>query len=446
MLFCVHHASGQNLVRHPHGCDMQIADNSRNPRAPNRIRNAPSACGAANFDTITFDQRFSFNHVTFVSTASFRNAAFFPLGELVDFSSAVFSDASFFSGSTFAHETHFNDATFNGPVQFLKATFREEATFRESTFNEPAVFSQASFDHRSNFWGAIFDTTVFFQDVTFDSLADFTNTTFGNKADFSRAHFLGNVEFRNTEFPDSLDFRDVATVDDIDLTYGEVRSPDERTTRTLIALEGTDISKVKINMELFQLWFPGLEDAPEKKIDIYEDVLREFEQDGLRNSYEVLDIEYRSFVNQYKGHHFADFFNKYWWNYGYSKEWIVRWSVAWFVLFTLLNTLLFSALMKSVYTIPQLQVGKGVFSIEVSRFPGGLKWLIQGINFILGLLKHVVLSIYYTSFVFFGVRMNFDKLHRPESTTAFVLMGYLFVVYMIGLFCTGYLVAIVFIA
>ena len=75
-----------------------------------------------------------------------------------------------------------------------------------------------------------------------------------------------------------------------------------------------------------------------------------------------------------------------------------------------------------------------------------MRWLIHGVNYILGLLKHVVLSIYYTAFVFFGVRMNFDKLHKPESTTAFVLMGYLFVVYMIGLFCTGYLVAIVFIA
>ena len=199
-------------------------------------------------------------------------------------------------------------------------------------------------------------------------------------------------------------------------------------------------------MELFKLWFPGLEDQPEKKIDIYEDVLRKFEEDGLRNSYEVLDIEYQSFINEYKGRHFAHFFNKHWWNYGYNREWVVWWSLGWLGLFTLVNALLFKPLMNSVYTISQLELGETVFSLNFLKHPKWSQKAIRLANSVLDVIKRFILSLCYTSFVFFGLRMNFEKLHKPETTGSFAMMLYLFFVYTIGLFCTGYLVAIVFIA
>jgi len=95
-------------------------------------------------------------------------------------------------------------------------------------------------------------------------------------------------------------------------------------------------------MDLFRLWFPGLEEQPEKKIAIYENVLSALDQDDSPESYKVLDIEYRTFVNNHKGRHVAHFFNKYGWNYGYNKEWMIWWGLGMLVLFTVVISLRFN--------------------------------------------------------------------------------------------------------
>ena len=283
-----------------------------------------------------------------------------------------------FSYASFDSLADFSEASFVSEASFSYASFDSLADFSEASFNSETSFGKASFDSEAHFLGATFDNEAHFRGASFDNKASFFFATFDSEANFREIKFEENVDFEGTIYPDTLDFRSVETAHEIDLTYGRLNPAKalDLGYRSLIALEGTDISKIKLNMELFQLWFPDLKpdsnrgDA-ERMIDIYEDVLNKFETDGLKRSYRVLDIEYQSFVNQLEGRHFAHFFNKYWWNYGYNREWVVWWSLGWLGLFTIVNALLFKHLMNSVYTISQLELGETVFSLNFLKHP---KW------------------------------------------------------------------------
>jgi len=63
------------------------------------------------------------------------------------------------------------------------------------------------------------------------------------------------------------------------------------------------------------------------------------------------------------------------------------------------------------------------------------------LDFLKRAFKRVAHSIIYTSIVFFGLKMSLDKFNE-KATENFALLGYLLSIYVIGLFCTGYLVNI----
>ena len=421
---------------------------------------------AAEFDSATsfsfakFDNRATFMGAKFDSVTAFQGAEF---DSEATFSFAKFENWAFFGGATFFSVASFQESEFDNMASFVAAKFDSTTYFHGAKFASGANFYGAKFANEAYFHGAQFAMEVDFNRADFTSKAyfveaefanhvDFGGAKFASEADFSHAQFAIEVDFSRAILPDSLFFKEVSIEESIDFTYALLDSAKATDTdyRSNIALEGTDISKIRINSDLFQLWFPGLDknnqrDA-EKIIDIYQDVLKKLETDGLTRSYRDFDIEYKTLDNELEGRHFANFFNTYWWNYGYNREWVVWWSLAWLGLFTLVNALLFKPLMNSVYTISQLELGETVFSLNFLKYPKWSQKLIRWLNNFLDVIKRLILSLYYTSFVFFGLRMNFEKLHKPETTGAFILMGYLFLVYTIGLFCTGYLVAIIFIA
>ena len=267
-------------------------------------------------------------------TADYVNTDF---DSLADFSNAVFFSSANFTGARFNAAARFGLARFDSLTIFRETRFTQEANFTGVNFARTVLFASTEFRGFTIFLGTQFDSVAVFERVEFDEYTSFEEASFSNKADFNSVSFKGRAYFQGTILPDSLDLRRIQTNQPINLTLAQLdtmRAVDP-TYRSLIALEGTDISKIKLNMELFKLWFPGLESQPEKKIEIYEDVLRKLEEDGFRDSYEILDIEYRSFTNTYKGRHFVHFFNKYLWNYGYNREWVAWWSLGIIGLITL---------------------------------------------------------------------------------------------------------------
>ena len=433
---------GQQSTIYPYGCSVE---SDRRSRTMSRL---PVKC-----DTV------SFYGASFVSAADFQGAI---LNDFANFRQADFEDRTEFYFAAFLENAAFTGVEFKEFVGFSEAVFKKKATFDGTRFIDDAIFVRTEFDSKVSFH-SIFegrvtfseakfkDNTSFFR-TRFNGVTSFHNADFGSRVSFRDAQFHGKVEFNRTIFPDSLDFRDIISSVEIDLTYGDLNekkdiNPDYR---SLIALEGADISKIKLNSDLFSLWFPGLNpydsrDA-EKIIDIYQDVLKKLEDEGLRRSYQVFDIEYRSFESWVEGRHISHFFNKYWWNYGYSKARIVWWSLGWLLLFTVMNFFYFDELMRSVYTIEQLNLDKSILYIAVGDSRAIGKQILKSLQFIFWVLRRFLVSLYYTSLIFFGLRMNFERLHKPSTNRAFLLMGYLFLVYVIGLFCTGYLVAILIIA
>ena len=184
-------------------------------------------------------------------------------------------------------------------------------------FHRPVDFTGASFDSSVSFWRAVFYSTAYFRGTKFKGRAKFVATRFRGRADFEGARFGGDVIFSNATLPNYMDFRNVKDITrEIDFTLSKPPFPGGK---CHIALAGAEISKIKLNMAFFTLWFPkdttfGKSSAGKDSIiridstsydgqlSVYESVLKKLKDDGFMESYEILDIEYR----QWKFQH-ADF-------------------------------------------------------------------------------------------------------------------------------------------
>lgn len=292
-----------------------------------------------NFGSTKFKQNATFLQANFGGLANFFNAEF---DEYALFSGANFRDSASFNHAVFRGlEAEFYKSNFDSLAEFLFTSFQGTADFRHGRFKDAVSFENTTFMRDANFFNTSFDSTTDFNLVTFGDTTNFEQATFyqdasfqdanfGHIASFYDATFRGGTNFREATLPTQLDFSnvDILTTSIVDFTYAELDSSQKVVNphfRSLIALQGTDVSKVKINMELFKLWFPYATTTYEQKIEVYEKVLANFERDGLIPSYKILDIEYQQFVNQYEGKYLADFVQRYVWNYGHNKEYIVYW-------------------------------------------------------------------------------------------------------------------------
>ncbi len=440
----------------------------------------------ASFLFATFEDTADFTWATFDATADFSGAtfedkAFFMETEFKSTSSfrrATFEDTADFTLATFEDTANFIMSTFEGTVSFSLTKFKSTASFRWATFDATACFSGATFEDVADFTWATFDATACFSGATFEDVADFTWATFEDTAHFGGATFEKAVNFRWTKFqgkvdfgraklPDSMDFRNVAEITrEIDFTYC---LPPDKERKCRIALEGADISKIKLNMKLFELSFP--EDTfikPTREVDttfrdssgvvdtivvakkdtivyptydqqcsIYEQVLKKLENDGFMDSYEILDIEYRRFKYDQKDwplvknrlhKYIVDPLQSYWWNFGYDKERILFvWTPLFFGIFFIVNLFLYRKLTEKVYaTIGFLE-----------KMPYRASWVRRT-------AKKVLQVMAYTGIVFFGLKMDVSKFKKGALRQHPWLFTYLMFIYVVGLVCLGFIVNIIF--
>jgi uncharacterized protein YjbI with pentapeptide repeats len=418
------------------------------------------------FTGATFESEVSFNSAAFNSTADFVRTNF---QGRADFREARFDSSVSFWGGHFGSTAGFLMTNFKGTANFDSATFYFSVNFYDAEFDSTADFDSTEFIDMADFSWAWFSASISFHDADFYSMADFSATRFNGMADFSMvtfdsnstvlfsgtrfsgkvdfrgARFWGNVVFSNDTLPDYLDFRYVKDISrEIDFTLSLLpRSKG----KCHIALAGADISKIKLSGALFELSFPidtiwgkttAGKDTIERidstsydgQLSVYESVLKKLKDDGFMESYQILDIAYRRFKYEHGG--FFDWYilntaQKWWWNYGYSKERVFLLAIGLWVLFSLVNLKAYPKLSESVYTIGFLE------KIQESAYTGIKKWIFYALQ-----------VVSYTAIVFFGLKMDVAKFKKGVVREHPWLFIYLMVVYVVGLVCLGFIVNIIF--
>lgn len=411
------------------------------------------------FKGVIFDSSVNFWAAQFHSTATFSgtnskgkaNFAWTSFDSSVSFQGAVFHSTAFFWRTNFKGTADFIWATFRGTAEFVRAAFDSSVDFTLAEFVSTADFTRTVFKGVADFEWTSFDSSVSFEAADFHSAANFGGTNFKGIAVFRSARFRGDVILSNDTLPDYMDFRYVKDISkEIDFTFSLPPRPKEK---CHIAFAGADVRKIKLNMALFTLWFPidttfgkssTGKDSIERidstsydgQLSVYESVLKKLKDDGLMESYQILDIEYR----QLKFHHgpkllgilnigpLLNVLDNVWWYYRYNKELVFLWAIAFWLSFSLINLRFYRRLSENVYPIPFLE--------EKNK-----KIVLAGLKKRLFYFFQVVT---YTAIVFFGLKMDVAKFKEGVVRKHRGLFVYLMVVYVVGLVCLGFIVNIIF--
>jgi uncharacterized protein YjbI with pentapeptide repeats len=400
------------------------------------------------FQFAHFNSKADFNLVHFDSTANFWDVQFDSTAYFI----TQFHLKAEFSGTNFHNYAIFENAQFFGSINFTRAKFDSIAAFTGTQFHAPAYFVEVEFNSQAYFGGAIFDSSVIFQATQFHNLADFRTTQFLSLTDFIGVRFNKSTNFRNSIFkkdvyfknaflPNYFDFREVKTIYEIDFSLcrldSEIIKEGERCN---IALEGTDINKIKLNMALFKLWFPDTSTTYEQKISLYEKVLKKLQNDGFMESYEILDVEYKQV--KYDHNPFGYIVNgldHYWWYYGYDKLRIFRWTFILFIIFYFINFIGYEKLFP-LYPIKFL---KSNFSNHDMLKMKEKKLIIFPPNFF---QNKIIDNFFFTSIIFFGLKLdisNFNRFAYTKKGSIFMILIILSC-YLVGLICLGFIVNIIF--
>lgn len=303
----------------------------------------------------------------------------------------------------------------------------ESSLFDSTYFNKAVFFSKCTFAN-SNLTSIFFVDNCIFNDCEFGNVS-FAHSTFNKTFDLSNISLKGilnldsvcfkknlilsslittsqtNITFFNTVFSDTLDLSyNPSLTNIIDLTKANFSNH-----KCALILNGTDISKIRLDYQYFKLAFKSRNDQNEisknDKEILFEALLKNFREHGQNDSYELLDIEYKDFKNEW-------FKLPHWWNcYGYHKEWIFYWVLGFLIIFTSINYVFLHDLMQIYLPV------KGMRYVEM-----------HGID-------RIWFSFVYTFVIFFSFSLKIDRIKLEHKIGTL----YILIVYAIGLICLAYM-------
>lgn len=338
-----------------------------------------------------------------------------------------------------ANDAHFQGAQFLQGADFYEATFSNEARFDFADFSKEADFSYARFLQEANFlkadfWGSFnFNYAAFSKDVSFFCAYFKARVTlhlsFLSLTDSTR------FDFNGTSFPDTILFANNDNIkNEINLLNGNFTDSSRynyksKSIRPIwIYLIGSNVAKLHLDYLHFKLLLPDstINDpnnrrllSQDEKASVYEALLNNFKSNGQTESYQLLDIEYQEFKWNHSWASFLTWIPKYWWNFGYDKEYIFVWTLMFLVLLTCFSYFFIHSLNTKIFKIEKIPVNelwatKISFKNFVPRF-----WS----------------SLMYTSSVFFKFSIDIKNLEFKERRGTF----YIVVVYTIGVLCIAYM-------
>lgn len=312
------------------------------------------------------------NYLTFHEPIDLINSKFLGQTEWV---SSVFKRSALFYWTQFENDATFSRITFERDARFIRAYFAKQAdfiqckfylrtifygaqfkgktSFPSSRFHGIADFSFSQFDQEVRFGHSRFLGLAKFNDVQFGKGADFSQVMFDSIADFSNARIQGKLEFSQAKLPYYLD------LSGINYMNGEVNLLNAKLGQKyqvcLINLVDTDISKIQLTYDDFQLYFPH-ETHYDDRVKVYQGLLKNFTVNGHGDSFRKLDIEFAQFKYEAQQKKTTSLIQRIWWNYGYDKNLIFVWIFRIILFFTVINTFFIRDLVKSVNQLPFLSV------------------------------------------------------------------------------------------
>jgi hypothetical protein len=335
---------------------------------------------------------------------------------------AQFSSTAYFKSDTFLKELDCYNVHFPNDVSFDQSIINGVADFSNDTFNSDAVFTDVKFLDQARFTNAIFQNT-----------ADFSYTIFRKSAIFSNIGLTDTTEldFYKSTFPDTLDFSDISPIPrEINLSKGV----EYDTCLHHIYIEGSDISKFRLDYHFFKLLFvdpkpPHLPMTPDQIDGVYENLLKNFQERGQLESYTLLDIEFNDYQWSKKPFFVArwfHFFPHYWNAYGHDNARVFLWAGFFLLLFTCITYRHLEHLVKDVYLMTNVKDFKTL--AEIKMIPKKTDRFRE-------YLERFWNSLVFTSTIFFLFSLSINRFKFKYKRAAF----YLLVVYTVGIICIAYM-------
>lgn len=408
-------------------------NNENTQLSPNAILNKTHFDSISNFNKAYFGHKVDFSQTHFDSNTYFGNAQF-TMGvnfentyfdSLAFFRNADFDSLSNFRGVRFLSTANFTDTEFYSKAEFDNSIFKDEVSFINAQFNSTALFWGTQFHSKTNFMGAHFESVTFFTDAQFesevyfwsahfDSTVLFSGTHFKTKADFSKAHFESTVHFSEATLPDTLILHNTTVNGVMNFTFSKRPSslPEKKgmfnklfrgKKKCKVSLFNMDLSQIKMNYELFELYFQEEDSLSlDQKKSLFVQLRKKFEDEGFIDSKKLVDIEYQKFLlwNCEESTFLTKIkyiFIRFWWNFGYNKEYIFIWILGFVCSFTILNCRLFRKISRDIYKLND--------NFYFRKFKKSS-------------LKRLANSIMFTCLIFFGVRLNFGNFKK-------IVVGYI---------------------
>lgn len=337
---------------------------------------------------------------------------------------ALFWDTNFKEGSTFTNVHFLGNADFRNSNAAHFNTCKFNFIFQGGNpYESDFMFHNCKVKHNAIFAGSHFKKEAHFRYSIFETMADFSNSTFNKvpKLDFVNLPdtlFFRNVQLATSEPSDinkKIDFR-LCKIDSL-----QKRSPGSKCN---IKLEGTDLSKVLLPHNLFTLSFDESTNY-EMKTGIYEAIIKTCTDNGMVESAQDWDIEYRRFKNVNNLGWFiggiVNFLNRWWWNFGYSKQYILLgWLPALFMGFWLINIFRIKYLYNEVYRDEEI----GATFLEKHKEKYGLS---DELEFKDRKYK-ASYAFFYTATIYFGFKLKHEAVNFANPRG----MAYLYLMYALG--------------
>jgi uncharacterized protein YjbI with pentapeptide repeats len=363
-------------------------------------------------------------------------------------SNVLFPDASLFfkdepSGhgyvrAKFLSEASFSNDVFQGKVDCRQMFFPNDINFDQTTFGDVADFTRDTFSSVANFSDAKFRGDCHFILATFNNYVDFSRASFRGTAFFSDLSLTDTtmLDFYEAILPDTLDFSANPKIPmEINLSAANFIGGEHRRQKSkkhYIFLYGSDISRFRLDYRNFALIFTdpknGKEIDNDDKISIYESLLRNFQDRGQLQSYELLDIEFRDYQWRTLPMPIRWFYvvPHYWNYYGHETGLVFAWTLVFLMLFTLINFRYLDFLAKQVYlmnSVRDFPSAKVIAAATKGKERNHLAW------------ERFWAAFVYTSTLFFLFSLNLDNFRFNHRRAAF----YVIVVFTTGIICIAYM-------
>lgn len=334
----------------------------------------------------------SFSNSIFENTVEFENTIF---DSLADFSNCYFSKNLFLGDDIFNEQIFLYNDTFKGPIEFLNCKILSNLFFDYSTFH-------------------------------------------GGSLTFDNNIFSGNsrISFEQANLPDTINFIYESNIpNQIDLTAANFedsshyRKSNNSYKRSYVLFYKTDISKFHLDYKHFRLYIPAMmENLTNNNIvyitqdeikATYEALLKNFSDHGQKDSYELLDIEYKKYLWNNSWASFLPCIPFYWNNFGYNKEKVFIWSIFFVLMFTCINFFCLDYL-NNVYKLDKIN---NLPSFKDFHFS------------IRDSCKRMYYAFIYTSTIFFKLTL------KPENIEFNKVLGsvYIILIYTTGIICLAYM-------